>query len=177
MNFEITQKTPAQRAELNKFLGNVPILTEMQDADAEKAGQRFWFNGTLWTYAQEGQFGSLAEGTPWPVKGYKEFVARFKYSGGASFDYIIVNKSDGIGSPSVSGNLNDFTMTFPNSPWASDSEVNIIVGTAYDEPWDQVIPISFRSTENGIIQMITPPTEEEEYFEFHMRINVYPPTN
>lgn len=52
---------------------NAPILTELPQADASKAGQQFWLNGTLWTYARDGQFGALAEGEPFPVKGYKEY--------------------------------------------------------------------------------------------------------
>ena len=56
---------------------SIPVLEEIPDADASKAGQQFWLNGTLWTYARAGQFGTLAEGEPWPVKGYKDIIIFF----------------------------------------------------------------------------------------------------
>ena len=45
----------------------LPVLTELPQPDASKAGKQFWLNGTLWTYAQGGQFGTITEGTPFPV--------------------------------------------------------------------------------------------------------------
>jgi len=53
---------------------SIPVLTSLPPNDATKAGDQFWLNNTLWTYSKTGQFGTIAEGTPWPVKGYKETV-------------------------------------------------------------------------------------------------------
>ena len=82
MNFEITQKTPAQRAEMNKFLGNVPILTEMPEADAEKAGQVFIMQdtGRRWVY-NDGRWAGLPVGEPCPEVGYKELYIILSQSG------------------------------------------------------------------------------------------------
>ena len=70
------------RTKLNEVINlvNTPVLESLPDVDASKAGRKFWLNGTLWTYAKEGQFGALAVGTPWPVKGYKEYVAMITQS-------------------------------------------------------------------------------------------------
>ena len=70
---------------------SIPVLEELPDADASKAGQQFWLNGTLWTYARAGQFGTLPVGTPWPVKGYKEFIFSLN-SGTESFFNIVLNE-------------------------------------------------------------------------------------
>jgi hypothetical protein len=51
----------------------IPILTVLPQVDATKAGQQFWLNGEIWTYARENQFGSLEIGTPIPIKGYYEY--------------------------------------------------------------------------------------------------------
>ena len=71
------------RTKLNEVINlvNTPVLESLPSVDASKAGRKFWLNDTLWTYAKEGQFGSLAVGTPWPVKGYKELYIRFTQTG------------------------------------------------------------------------------------------------
>ena len=71
------------RTKLNEVINlvNTPVLESLPSVDASKAGRKFWLNGTLWTYAKEGQFGSLAVGTPWPVKGYREIYAILNQSG------------------------------------------------------------------------------------------------
>ena len=71
------------RTKLNEVINlvNTPVLESLPDVDANKAGRKFWLNDTLWTYAKEGQFGSLAVGTPWPVKGYKEYSAIWQQTG------------------------------------------------------------------------------------------------
>lgn len=84
--------TTASQAELNGILGTIspPVLSSLPTTDAAKAGEMFWYNGTLWTYAKTEQFGTLVEGTPWPVKGYKEFICEVN-SGTAGFISIIQN--------------------------------------------------------------------------------------
>lgn len=52
--------TPEFKATVN----DIPVLTELPEPDASKAGQEFSLNGTRWTYVREGEFGSLDEGTP-----------------------------------------------------------------------------------------------------------------
>ena len=70
------------RTKLNEVINlvNTPVLESLPAVDASKAGRKFWLNGTLWTYAKEGQ-GILAVGTPWPVKGYREYSAKISQSG------------------------------------------------------------------------------------------------
>jgi len=71
--------TTAEQALLNRIGATLspPVLSELPEADASKAGELFYLNGTLWTYSKAGQFGTLAEGEPWPVKGYKEALISF----------------------------------------------------------------------------------------------------
>ena len=41
---------------------SIPVLEEIPDADAEKAGRPFWYLGNLWVYSKEGQ--GYDAGTP-----------------------------------------------------------------------------------------------------------------
>lgn len=98
--------------------GITPVLTSLPEPDASKAGEEFYLNGTLWTYAQANQFGTLAEGTPWPVKGYKEIVISIVNSG-QTFDssLFILVKTDA----DIKG------LNFPVSGSGSGGEYNLII--------------------------------------------------
>ena len=68
------------------FNSPVPEVVEtLPEPDAEKAGQRFILNGTEWVYNYElngvKRFSGLNVGSPWPVKGYKEYSAKISQSG------------------------------------------------------------------------------------------------
>lgn len=58
------------------------VLTTYPTTDASKAGITFIFQNELWRYLKAGETG-LAEGTPWPMKGYKEVFVR-----------VVVNNAD-----------------------------------------------------------------------------------
>ena len=152
-----------------------PVLSEMPGADASKAGQQFWFNGTLWTYAQEGQFGTLAEGTPWPVKGYKELSAYAEYISGSSLTVYEELKSDGINAPTVSGTRDLLTLNFGAGAWGLTSEVNFILSSALDTAIDGLIDSSAIRITNGDIMILTSGSEEAVGFSFLLYI--YPPTS
>ena len=72
-----------------------PMLEELPDADAEKAGRKFILaeTGEEWTYARAGQFGTLEAGTPWPVKGYKELMVLISQSGTDTPTFNVIKDS------------------------------------------------------------------------------------
>lgn len=82
---------PSFKKAVQSTAGNssIPVLESLPTLDASKAGQQFWFNGTLFTYAQANQFGTLPVGTPFPVKGYEELSFSFYYDAGQ--DALITN--------------------------------------------------------------------------------------
>lgn len=89
----------------------VPIVSSLNqhEANMEKIGQEFTYNGTLWTYAKEGQFGSFPAGFPHPVKGYRDTflkcnsiengVAELVFDSGDITGLSIYLLQFGIGSP------------------------------------------------------------------------------
>lgn len=50
------------------------VLTTYPTVDASKAGQQFLYQGQLWHYITADESSSVAEGTPWPSKGYKQIT-------------------------------------------------------------------------------------------------------
>jgi hypothetical protein len=56
---------------LSQFRVQLPILTTLPET--VPAGAEFYYQGTKWRGLGAGETG-LPEGTPWPVKGYKEWV-------------------------------------------------------------------------------------------------------
>lgn len=75
-------------------LPTIPILTEFPQLDANKAGDQFRYNTTLWTYARENEFGTLPVGTPWPVKGYKELIFKLWVDGDVMTQVLINDIKD-----------------------------------------------------------------------------------
>ena len=103
-----------------------PILEEIPDADASKAGRKFIFAGTgeEWTYARAGQFGTLAEGEPWPVKGYKELIIFF-VDMSASLNNFTLKKNDGFENVS----FNELFSGFLQLTWDGYQNNNIVALT------------------------------------------------
>jgi hypothetical protein len=58
---------------LRQFRVQLPILTTLPEV--VPAGAEFYYQGTKWRGLGAGE-SSLPEGTPWPVKGYKEVVVQ-----------------------------------------------------------------------------------------------------
>ena len=50
------------------------VLTTYPTVDASKAGQEFLYKGQLWHYISADESSAVAEGTPWPSKGYKQIT-------------------------------------------------------------------------------------------------------
>lgn len=50
------------------------VLTTYPTVDASKAGQEFLYKGQLWHYLSADESAAVAEGTPWPSKGYKQIT-------------------------------------------------------------------------------------------------------
>ena len=78
---------------LSQFRVQLPILTTLPEV--VPAGAEFYYNGTKWRGLGAGET-SLPEGTPWPVKGYKELSLYF--SGNGSFIGVtkVVNNELGV---------------------------------------------------------------------------------
>jgi hypothetical protein len=58
---------------LSQFRVQLPILTTLPEV--VPAGAEFYYQGTKWRGLGAGETG-LPEGTPWPVKGYKEVAVQ-----------------------------------------------------------------------------------------------------
>ena len=184
MNFEITQKTPAQRAELNKFLGNVPILTELPDADTEKAGQVFIMQdtGRRWVY-NDGRWAGLPVGEPWPEVGYKELSFSFGRSGASIIELKVRLNDLGIDVGNLLAPLSAEAeyVFLPSTDLANDTEVLVGQGSIED---------LFRydaNTDDGslvgkglIIRTLldgNPQTNYSGYQRLFVSVFKYPPTN
>jgi hypothetical protein len=61
-----------------QFRVQLPILTTLPEV--VPAGAEFYYQGTKWRGLGADETG-LPEGTPWPVKGYKEWLGVFAFDG------------------------------------------------------------------------------------------------
>lgn len=116
-----------------------PVLQELPQPNASKAGQLFWLNGTLWTYAKAGQFGTLEAGEPWPVKGYKEFSTLVSSGTPLNIDVLI---SD-FKILDITGDFNDSVSVSVESQTAFKSQQN---RTRFLDDTDAVVDISVQTT-------------------------------
>jgi hypothetical protein len=76
---------------LSQFRVQLPILTTLPEV--VPAGAEFYYQGTKWRGLGAGETG-LPEGTPWPVKGYKEVVLRGLF---ANPNYTMEKVIDDVG--------------------------------------------------------------------------------
>ena len=74
---------------LSQFRVQLPILTTLPEV--VPAGAEFYYNGTKWRGLGAGETG-LPEGTPWPVKGYKEKLTIVEFEQTLpNSEYVILN--------------------------------------------------------------------------------------
>jgi hypothetical protein len=78
---------------LSQFRVQLPILTALPNV--VPPGAEFYFNGTKWRGLGAGE-SSLPEGTPWPVKGYKEYVVSLEATAGNNPVATILENSAGV---------------------------------------------------------------------------------
>lgn len=64
----------------------IPVVTELPESGVE--GQLFWYDGQMW--------GFLANGEPWPAKGYKEILLRVLQSSTNAPTYSLVRNDTGV---------------------------------------------------------------------------------
>ncbi len=74
--------TRAQRRELKRLICNcTPAYLVMDELpETIDSGELILYNGTIWRGVEQGE-SSLSTGTPWPIKGYKEYTALLTQSG------------------------------------------------------------------------------------------------
>ena len=159
---------------------NSPVESELPGLNATKAGQFFWYNGELWTYAKTGQFGTLAQGAPWPFKGYKEISLRVFIPTGdlasgtitpirSNFEeteYMIINNI-GLGSPSL--------MLVSGNPLSSQNTVFIANTVKFST--DSTFTVVLHYISGGGIQINHPTTEWEKGLPYDNTyvLYIYPP--
>jgi hypothetical protein len=119
---------------LRQFRVQLPILTTLPEV--VPAGAEFYYQGTKWRGLGAGE-SSLPEGTPWPVKGYKEVVARIAYEGSEpsvmsiiTNDFVnsinIIQASEGVYDINLGVDLTGFPV-FVTSDSAINSEDGLLV--------------------------------------------------
>ena len=178
-NIELTTATQSQLSAIAATL-SPPVLEKLPDTDASKAGELFYCNGTLWTYAKTGQFGTLAEGTPWPVKGYKEISLRvFIPTGDLGSGTITTIRSDfkeieyiistnmGPGSPS--------SLLVPGNPPSSQNTVLNANTVRFSTGTTFTVILQYIS--DGGVQISHPTTEWENGLPYDNTyvLYIYPP--
>ena len=116
---------------LSQFRAQLPILTTLPEV--VPAGAEFYYNGTKWRGLGAGET-SLPEGTPWPVKGYKEVSGYLVIDGNGNMDLDVVINDLGDFSISVQTN-EDIALLFTNIPF-SLTEAIYTFGTFVDDSDD-----------------------------------------
>lgn len=104
--------------------GNIqfPTEEELPPVSPDKAGTIFRYKGELWSFKHPDDNNGLADGTPWPVKGYKEFA--------------FVVSADTTASPIITKNDGDYEISFVlDEPHLIGSSVTFqeIFGFSYTE--------------------------------------------
>ena len=153
MSIELTTADQATKDAISATLAP-PILTTLPALDSSKAGQTFYLNGTLWTYARAGQFGTLPVGTPWPVKGYKEDCFEVSSLASTPFSFNVISKETDVDYDDIAASRPDVGW-YDLSPFGiapgSKSSISRIVsfGHVYDGPNGTFLPSSVGTPTNA----------------------------
>jgi len=167
--------TIAEQALLNRIGATLspPVLSELPETDASKAGELFYLNGTLWTYSKAGQFGTLAEGEPWPVKGYLEFIVNIQASDtGIDFQRILKSEIPAQTSFISDGNIN--LLLSSNTVLSRFSgKIQAVDGGLI--PIKASFPSDAQTTVANAIEFHYETSQEQAYF-INIEVRLYPPT-
>jgi hypothetical protein len=120
--------------------GAYAVVTELPETIPP--GVQLLYNGTMWRGVLEGE-SSLAAGTPWPVKGYKEVSIYFSAAGTViSIDRVVVNELD-YTLPTTDIDIVDYESILVPAAEIPSYNVNLIFGQSisYLNNDDEVIDI------------------------------------
>jgi len=132
-------------------------------------GVQLLYNGTMWRGLLEGE-SSLAAGTPWPVKGYKEYDANIRRE-----ELVTVSEIVKINTADISISLEDagyvlFITSCENVNYFNDF---ILTAMVYDVGEAIGIPCGFHREELNITLLFEQSADEIELIE--ISIKLYPP--
>jgi len=140
-------------------------------------GELILYNGELWRGLLEGE-SSLSAGTPWPVKGYKQWVAEVNLDLGAVLSTVVINNSLGNVVFTKSGAV--YRASLSSAFYTNKTFVSILIGSSTNYNNDvnysvdvghasRVIINLLRSTVTSII------TDNTTSTPIQIKIEVYPP--
>ena len=140
-------------------------------------GELILYNGELWRGLLEGE-SSLSAGTPWPVKGYKQWVAEVNLDLGAVLSTVVINNSLGNVVFTKSGIV--YRAALSNAFYTGKTFVSILIGSSSNYKNDVNYSVDVGHPSRVIVTLLNSTgasviTDNTTDTPIQIKIEVYPP--
>jgi hypothetical protein len=157
-----------------KKAGDIPMFPVVAELPASiDEGQLVLYNGTMWRGLVAGE-SSLAAGTPWPVKGYKEF--NFFMSAEYGSVQLEVKKDDwDVAGTPITDNI-FIKIPYPLTSLGYDAQLYFGLFMAWDIDFNVIsIEISYSAATNEIVLILPFDIDSGEMQNLFAYLRFYPP--
>ena len=125
---------------LSQFRAQLPILTTLPEV--VPAGAEFYYQGTKWRGLGAGETG-LPEGTPWPVKGYKELKLEMSFPQDIVIEREVLNE---IGAYSTSAGPSVLLLNFSNNLFINTGLSDYVILGVDEETTGKIVYLAVEYT-------------------------------
>jgi hypothetical protein len=152
--------------------GGYAVVTELPATIP--VGVQLLYNGTMWRGLLEGE-SSLAAGTPWPVKGYKDFVFFMAAEYGEVSEFTVI-KDDWNKAGTPTANASFIKIPYPITSFSYDTQILFGLFMAWDMDFKIIgVEVSYSSTTNEIQLQVPFDIDSGEMQNLFVHLRFYPP--
>jgi hypothetical protein len=156
-----------------------PNQVTLPAVNTDRAGEVFIHQGQAWRFTDGTEGWDLPVGTPWPVKGYKEYSVTLDALGGVNPAQDVLENTLGITASWVRESAGTYTLTDLRISGRTDKGINskrvIWQDSAINDDDDIYIEICNPSVNNVVIMHLDGTGSQVDNLRYVFTIRQYPP--